>query len=73
MEEITILTIDRKEGKFFVCYDENEIRKDIPENEIENGSPGDVIVLKDGKYTVDKNLTEKKREEINNLQDSLWE
>ena len=68
-----IYTIDRAEENYFVCYDENDVRKDIPEDKIKDGKPGDVIILHDGKITIDENLTRKRREEINALQNNLWE
>lgn len=34
---------------------------------------GDVIIEKDGRYFSDSNATQKRREDIIKLQDSLWE
>lgn len=68
-----MLTIDKIEGKIIVI-DNGSFRfeADISEFE-EEVREGDVIVRSsDGKYRRDKALTEKRKKEILDLQNSLW-
>ncbi|MGN0587804.1 MAG: DUF3006 domain-containing protein [Oscillospiraceae bacterium] len=68
-----MLTIDRIEGKIVVADNDGEHTElDISlfDGDI---SEGDVIVrLPDGRYRADKTATEKRRKEILDLQNSLW-
>lgn len=68
-----ILTIDRAEGDFFVCYDEHQQRVDIARDKIPGGKSGDVVIKNNGAYEIDEELTEKRRKEIISMQESLWE
>ncbi len=66
--------IERFEDDKAVLEDDNGkhsviIRKNLPHNAKE----GDCLILKNGVYSVDSELTKEKREEIIRLQDSLWE
>ena len=70
---MTILTVDRIEGNFFVCYDESEKKYDIPTEKIKNAKPGDVVVEENGKFSVSQELTGKFREQTDSLQKNLWE
>lgn len=68
-----MLTIDRIEGKIVVADNDGEqIMLDIS---VFDGdvSEGDVIVETScGRYRVDKDMTDKRRKDIINLQNSLW-
>lgn len=68
-----MLIVDRFEGNKAVIEDgEKHIiieKTDLPQEVKE----GDVIILSEGRYTINKELTQKRRQEINRLQDSLWE
>lgn len=65
--------IDRFEGEIAVLEDENskftEVKKSLLPN---NAKEGDCVVLKDGKYTINKETTEKLKEEIDDLMDDLF-
>lgn len=68
-----MLTIDRIEGKIVVTDNDGEqMMLDI--SAIDGDvSEGDVIVETScGRYRVDKNMTDKRRKDIINLQNSLW-
>ncbi len=67
------LIIDRKEGESFVCEDENGGQVVISCAQAENAKAGDIVEYSDGKYIVLEEETEKRRQRINQLQDSLWE
>lgn len=65
--------IDRFEGEIAVLEDEKskftEIEKSLLPN---NAKEGDCVVLEDGKYTINKETTEKLKEEIDDLMDDLF-
>ncbi|MGN0604651.1 MAG: DUF3006 domain-containing protein [Oscillospiraceae bacterium] len=68
-----MMIVDRIEGKTVVIEDgERHFNADISlfDGDIREG---DVIIEKDGRYFSDSNATEKRREDIIKLQDSLWE
>lgn len=68
------LIIDRKENDKFVCEDEDGKSVVILCSDAEkNAKPGDVISLENGAYRVLKDETQKRREEILSLQNTLWE
>lgn len=68
------LIIDRFEGKFAVCERENKEMIDIPKNRLPKGAEeGDVLIIEGDKIKLDKVATEKRRERIQNLMNSLWE
>lgn len=66
------LIIDRLEGDFAVCESETGVvnikRSDIPNDAAE----GDTLVLSNGRYSIDREDTEKRRKEIEKLQDKLF-
>lgn len=68
-----MLTIDRIEGKIVVADNDGEqITLDISVID-GNVSEGDVIVETScGRYRADKDMTDKRRKDIINLQNSLW-
>ena len=68
-----MMIVDRIEGKTVVIEDgERHFNADIAlfDGDIREG---DVIIERDGRYFSDSNATEKRREDIIKLQDSLWE
>ena len=67
------LSVDRIEENFLVCIDEEGNSVVIPVAQAEMAKPGDIISEQDGKYIVNHEETEKKRREIIDLQNSLWE
>ncbi len=68
-----MLIIDRFEGDIAVIEDGGETF-DIPRSLLqENAGEGDVVTEKDGVYTVDSAASVKRRQEILELQNSLWE
>ncbi|NLP25971.1 MAG: DUF3006 domain-containing protein [Clostridiales bacterium] len=68
-----MLIIDRFEGDYAIIEDGEKHfkieRKDIPLDAKES----DVLIFLDGKYIIDLVQTQKNREEIIKLQNSLWE
>ncbi|MGE8206022.1 DUF3006 domain-containing protein [Heyndrickxia sp. NPDC080065] len=66
--------IDQLEDRFAVCEDESGNTVDIERSKIPKSvTVGDVLILKNGKYVVDKNQTEKLRKEIEDLMDDVWD
>ena len=67
-------SIDRFEGKFAICVDENEIVEKIEIKKLpKNIKEGDILkVLKDGTFEIDENKTKKEKEDIFNLQDDIF-
>lgn len=65
--------IDRFEGNFAVVEFEDRT-EDIPKEILPNDCKvGDVLTISDNKITVDKAETLKRKEEINNLMNELFE
>ena len=68
-----MLIIDRFEGDYAILED-NINHYEIKRSELPmDCKEGDVIVSKDGIYTVDKVQTTLRREAIKKLQRSMWE
>lgn len=68
-----MLVIDRFEGDKAVIENGDD-RFELDRNKLpKDAAEGDVIVLSDGVYLVDSDLTEKRRRKILELQNSLWE
>ncbi|MDD7795030.1 DUF3006 domain-containing protein [Clostridium sp. 'White wine YQ'] len=66
--------IDRIEGDFAVCENDEGELKDIDISLILGEiASGKVIISKDGSYVVDEILTKQREEEINKLVDGIWE
>lgn len=68
-----MMIVDRIEGKTVVIEDgDKQFNAEISlfDGDIREG---DVIIERNGRYFSDSNATEKRREEIIKLQDSLWE
>lgn len=69
-----MLTIDRFEGEYAVCIDENEGTVNIHISQVPaNAKEGDILEKQNDKFIVNSEKTRLKREEIIKLQDSLWE
>ncbi len=67
-------SIDRFEGNFAICVDEDEKIKKIEIKKLpKNIKEGDIVkVLKDGTFKIDKEKTKQEREDIFNLQEDLF-
>lgn len=66
--------IDHFEEHFAVCENESGELIDIEIEKIpKKAQEGDVLILKNGKFVLDKKQTEKLRKEIEHLMDELWE
>jgi len=66
--------IDRFEGEFAVCEKEDRTMMEIPIKDIPAGAAeGDVLVVDQGSITADREETEKRKERIEGLMDSLWQ
>ena len=65
--------MDRIEGDFAVCVDSNCNIVNFKKNKLpKNLREGDVLVLKGGKFTIDLEETNKRKEETARLQDELF-
>lgn len=69
------LIIDRLEGNFFICEDNEKKMFAIDKSEMADGAKdGDVIVISDdGVITIDKSKTNARRKSIGKLQNSVFE
>lgn len=69
-----MLSIDRFEGEYAVCVDDDENIVSIDRKLIRGKAvSGDVIDEKDGVYIVLENETERRKNEIRKLQDELFQ
>lgn len=69
-----MFSIDRFEGGYAVCVDDEENIVNIKQSLIrENAVPGDIIEEKDGFYITLKDETKRRKEEIKKLQDELFQ
>ncbi|MDM5191142.1 DUF3006 domain-containing protein [Bacillus hominis] len=65
--------IDRFEGELAVI-EINNITIDVPKSKLPpTAKEGDVLIIEDDQYTIDKNETDKKRREVQDLMDKLFE
>ena len=67
-----MLILERLRGDMAVIS-EGDKEYTVPRSKVTGCHEGDVIILSDGKYSADKNATEKRRQKILALQNSLWE
>lgn len=66
--------VDRIEEDYAVCEMENRKMIDIKLTQINgNIKDGDVLVYFDGFYKVDKELTDKRKDEAKNLVEGMWD
>lgn len=68
-----MLIVDRIEENTAVI-ENGEKRFEVPRKALEKDvKEGDVVLLENGVYRKDTSATERRRQEIINLQNSLWE
>ncbi|WP_129600696.1 DUF3006 domain-containing protein [Anaerophilus nitritogenes] len=68
------LIIDRFEGNYAICEDEQKNMISIgKENIPKEAKEGDVLFVYDEKIIIDKEETKKRKEEIEKIADDLWE
>ena len=68
-----MLLVDRIDGNTAVI-DDGENRFEVPRSELApDVREGDAVLFENGVYRKDTDATEKRRQEIIRLQDSLWE
>ena len=66
--------IDRFEGSFAVCEDENRKMINIEKARLpKEAKEGNVILIRGDKIEIDYNETEKRKDRIKKMMDSLWE
>lgn len=69
-----MLSIDRIENDIAVCIDDEGNTFDLELNLIDDEvKEGDILIFKGGRYKVDEDKTKAEREEIEALQDELFE
>ncbi|EJS46364.1 DUF3006 domain-containing protein [Bacillus nitratireducens] len=65
--------IDRFEGELAVI-EINNSTIDVPKSKLPSAAKeGDVLIIEDDTYTIDKNETDKRRREVQDLMDKLFE
>lgn len=65
-------SIDRLEGSFAVCEGDDRRQKEIPLADLPEGvNEGDILCLVDGEYRIDREETQRRREENRRLLESL--
>ncbi len=68
-----MLIIDRIEDGFAVIEDDDR-HFEVPVSMLDNDvREGDTVILSDGIYIADKNVSSERRDEIIKLQNELWE
>lgn len=68
-----MLIIDRFEGDYAVCENQNREMIDVPISKIpSNAKEGDILIDEKGSYIVDVEKTEKLRREIEKDTKNLW-
>jgi hypothetical protein len=68
------LIVDRIEGELAVCEKGDRSTIDIPLNELPvEVQAGDVLIIEEGKVSIDKSETQNRKERINKLADELFE
>ncbi len=67
-----MLILDRFEGDFAVIENGDEFIKTDRKNISDDAVEGDVLTENNGFYTADKDSTQKRKDEILKLQNSLW-
>lgn len=73
MKKLKVI-IDRFEGDLAVCEAEDGKMVDIEKSKLpKNADVGDVIILENGHFRVDKEETDKRRKEIEELMNEVWE
>ena len=69
------LSVDRLEGNFVICQDDEKKMYAIETGEAPRGvKEGDILAIdEDGKIAIDADETARRRSKIKKLQDSVWE
>lgn len=66
--------IDRFEGSFAICEDENRKMINIGRAKLpKEAKEGSVLIIQGDKIEIDHNETEKRKSRIKKMMDSLWE
>lgn len=66
-------TVDRIEGKYAVCEDENKKMREIELEILPDGvKEGDVLNFENGAWSADKAETKARAERIKSKMDALW-
>lgn len=66
--------IDRFEGSFAVCEDENRKMINIEKAKLpKEAKEGSVLIIQGDKIEIDHNETEKRKDRIKKMMGSLWE
>lgn len=69
-----MLVIDRFEGNIAVCEEDGGTFRNISRDQLPPESrEGDCLEVQDGAYHVNREETQRRREEILRLQNSLWD
>ncbi|NLM62470.1 MAG: DUF3006 domain-containing protein [Clostridiales bacterium] len=69
-----MLIIDRFEGEYAVCEDNERKMHNIERSKLPpNAREGDVLLLKGDRYVIDRQETEKRKLRLKKLMDSLWD
>lgn len=67
------VVIDRFEGEYAVCENNDRTMMDIERSRLPIGAKeGDVLDLQEGKITIDREATDKRKKEIEQLTEDLW-
>ena len=67
------LIIDRFEGRFAVCENDNGEMINIGREKLpREAQEGDTIIMENGSYVVDLTATESRKDKISKLMDDLW-
>lgn len=68
------VVIDRFEENYAVCEKEDRTMINLEKSLLpKEAKEGDVLVLQDGTISIDKYATQKRKNEINDLMEDLWE
>ena len=68
------VTIDRFEGNIAVCEKEDGSFIDMDRDKLPEGvKAGDVILIQDGKATIDQKTTDERKQRISKFMEDLWE
>jgi len=68
-----MLSVDRIVSNIAICYDEHERKIELPLSELpEQIREGDMLILCNGRYQIDKTATEQRRAQLNRLQRQVF-
>lgn len=67
------VVIDRFEENYAVCEKEDRTMINLERSSLPKGAKEkDVLILEDGKIFIDKNDTEKRKDEVSDLMKDMW-